>query len=294
MCQEALDLEGSNGEERTDSKCRKDKDHDLRYGTGPLAEFRQVSMCHLSHLSGQQQHLLQWLQALGAQEMQWAQAPRRHALSSRWLWTFNHITYENCLEEVQGSATSSLFTPPLFQNMWPCVQLLCAECNAPCQWDLAIDKATAKWQGNDQTDLQCQATRHCHHQVHWATCAAWHWGSGPHSEGEKAPMVWTCGMLQWCSRQPLTYRLMESVGLGGPRWHGSSWQRGIVESGSSQLSTLMIDILGDLVWDLPCMQQACYLEGGPLMWLLPLYLHINQKSDYDYDDMNDFSNSKPP
>ena len=44
MCQEALDLERSNGEERTVSKCRKDKDHDLRYGTGPPAEFRRVSM----------------------------------------------------------------------------------------------------------------------------------------------------------------------------------------------------------------------------------------------------------
>ena len=28
-------------------------------------------------------------------------------------------------------------------------------------------------------------------------------------------------------------------------------------------------------------QQASYLEGGPLMWMLPLYLHVNQKSDYD-------------
>ena len=56
------------------SKCRKDKDHDLRYGTGLPAEFRRVSMRCLSHWSGQQQHLLQWLQALGAQEMQWAQA----------------------------------------------------------------------------------------------------------------------------------------------------------------------------------------------------------------------------
>ena len=74
MCQEALDLERSNGEERTECKCRKDKDHDLRYRTGPPAEFRRVSMRHLSHWSGQQQHLLQWLQALGAQEMQWAQA----------------------------------------------------------------------------------------------------------------------------------------------------------------------------------------------------------------------------
>ena len=95
--------------------------------------------------------------------------------------------------------------------------------------------------------------------------------------------MWNAPMVQ--SRQPLTYRLMESVGLGGPRWHGNSWQRGIAESGSSWPSTLMIDIPGDLVWDLPCMQQASYLEGGPLVWMLPLYLHVNQKSDYD-DDTN--------
>ena len=43
----------------------------------------------------------------------------------------------------------------------------------------------------------------------------------------------------------------------------------------------MIDIPGDLVRDLPCVQQASYLEGGPLVWMLPLYLHVNQKSDYD-------------
>ena len=212
--------------------------------------------------------------------------PRRHALSSRWLWTFNRNTCENRLEEVQGSATSPLFTPPLFQNTWPCVQLLCAEHNAPCQRDLAIDKAeppasAAKWQGNDQTDLQCQATRHCYHQVQWSICVAWHWGSGPHSEGEKISIVWTCGTLQWCNRDSL--------------WHTGWWKawaweaqndmeaadRGIAESGSSRLSTFMTDIPGDLVWDLPCVQQASYLEGGPLMWMLPLYLHVNQKSDYD-------------
>ena len=74
MWQEALDMERSNGEERTESKCRKDKDYDLWYRTGPPAEFRRVFMLRLSHWSGQQQHLLQWLQALGEQEMQWAQA----------------------------------------------------------------------------------------------------------------------------------------------------------------------------------------------------------------------------
>ena len=74
MCPEALDLERSNEKEGTESKCRKDEDHDLRYGPGPPAEFRRISLRRLSHLSGQQQHLLQRLQALGAQEMQMAQA----------------------------------------------------------------------------------------------------------------------------------------------------------------------------------------------------------------------------
>ena len=45
--------------------------NDMRYWPEPPAEFRRVSMRRLSHWSGQQQHLLQ---ALGAQEMQWAQA----------------------------------------------------------------------------------------------------------------------------------------------------------------------------------------------------------------------------
>ena len=32
---------------------------------------------------------------------------------------------------------------------------------------------------------------------------------------------------------------------------------------------------------LPCVQQASCLEGGPLMWIWPLDLHVNQKSDDD-------------
>ena len=27
-------------------------------------------------------------------------------------------------------------------------------------------------------------------------------------------------------------------------------------------------------------------RGGPLMWILPLYLHVNKKSDDDDDDCN--------
>ena len=32
------------------------------------------------------------------------------------------------------------------------------------------------------------------------------------------------------------------------------------------------------------MQQASYLEGGPLMWMLPLYLHVDKKSNDDDND----------
>ena len=35
------------------------------------------------------------------------------------------------------------------------------------------------------------------------------------------------------------------------------------------------------------MQPASYLEGGPLPWMLPMYLHVNQKSDDDDDDDDD-------
>ena len=35
------------------------------------------------------------------------------------------------------------------------------------------------------------------------------------------------------------------------------------------------------------MQQVSCLEGGLLLWIWPLYLHINQKSDDDDDDVDD-------
>ena len=77
MCQKAADLEGGHGEEGAESERRKDQDYDLWYRTGPIAELRRVPMCHLPHWSRQKQHSMQWLQALGSQEMQWAQAPER-------------------------------------------------------------------------------------------------------------------------------------------------------------------------------------------------------------------------
>ena len=40
-----------------------------------------------------------------------------------------------------------------------------------------------------------------------------------------------------------------------------------------------------LRWDLLCVQLASYLERGPLKWMMPLHLHVNQKSNYDDDDI---------
>ena len=52
-------------------------------------------------------------------------------------------------------------------------------------------------------------------------------------------------------------------------------------SGSSQQLTLKKGAPGDQVRDLPCVLLASYLEVGLLMWMMPLHLHVNQKSDYD-------------
>ena len=64
-----------------------------------------------------------------------------------------------------------------------------------------------------------------------------------------------------------------------------TWKQ-LTESGSSRLSTLMIDY----TWRSGARSAMCaasQLPGrGPLMWMLPLYLHVNQseKSDDDDDD----------
>ena len=92
--------------------------------------------------------------------------------------------------------------------------------------------------------------------------------------------MWNTPMV--LSRQPLTYRLMESVGLGGPRWHGNSWQRGIAEW---KLSA--INLHDRHTWRSgvrSAMPVASQLSGrGPIGVDLPLYLHVNQKSNCDDD-----------
>ena len=59
-------------------------------------------------------------------------------------------------------------------------------------------------------------------------------------------------------------------------------------SGSSRQLTLKKGAPGHQVWDLLCLQLASYLERGPLTWMMPLHLHVNQKSEYDRMICTDF------
>ena len=100
-------------------------------------------------------------------------------------------------------------------------------------------------------------------------------------EGFAGLGMWRVWVVQ--SEQHMICRLMASGGQGGPSKHGRNWQRKTAVSGSSPQLTLKKGAPGDQVWDLLCMQLASYLERGPLMWMMPLHLHVNQKSDYDDD-----------
>ena len=75
----------------------------------------------------------------------------------------------------------------------------------------------------------------------------------------------------------------EKRGLGRPKM---TWKQ-LTERDCREWKISTIDPRDRYTWRTDvsaCKQQASYLEGGPLMWMLPLYLHVNQKSDDDNDD----------
>ena len=98
-------------------------------------------------------------------------------------------------------------------------------------------------------------------------------------EGFAGLGMWSVLVVQ--SGHHVIYRLMTGEGQGGPSLHGRNWWRETVVSGSSRQLTLKKGAPGDQVWDLLCVQLASYLERGPLMWMMPLHLHVNKKPDYD-------------
>ena len=95
-------------------------------------------------------------------------------------------------------------------------------------------------------------------------------------------LVWACGAFQWCNQNSIWYADWRQAGCREAQANMErNWQRKTAVSGSSPQLTLKKGAPGDQVWDLLCVQLASYLERGPLMWMMPLHLHVNQKSDYD-------------
>ena len=89
------------------------------------------------------------------------------------------------------------------------------------------------------------------------------------------------------SRQPLIYRLMESVGL---RRHKMT-KKQLTKRDRRDWKLSAIDPHDRDTWRSgvrSAMRAECQLpERGPLLWVWPLYLHVNKKSDDD-DDTNMF------
>ena len=164
----------------------------------------------------------------------------------------NRPKKEPLYNEQTTEGTSSLPTTSLLRHVAVCIALVCrAQCSIPVRlghWQSQTFKVCSRKTGqwSDRSAISSRKTLSPSGPLSYLRSLALRtWISSWRREGCAGMDIWNAPTLQ--SRQPVTYRLMESVGLGGPRWHGSSWQRGILESRSSWLSTLMIDTPGDLV-----------------------------------------------
>ena len=188
--------------------------HDLRFGTGPPAEFRRVSMRSLSHWSGQQQHLLQWLQALGGHK------------KCSWLKRLKKDPDYRCTQ-CQGTAR------PLDNRSNELLVRLSIE-----DLDLILKERRLWWYGH---------VEHSNGAVKTAFDIQVDGKRGP----GRPKMTW----------KQLTERDCREWKLSAINPHDRhTWRSGVRSA----------------------MHAASQLSGrGPLVWMLPLYLHVNQKSDYD-------------
>ena len=318
-------MERNNGEERTESKCRKDKDHDLRYRTGPPAEFSRVSIHRLSHWSGQQQHLLQWLQALGAQEMQWSQALEKknpdyrctrcqgtaHPLDGRpqkevqvgpdKLEVVASFCYlGDMLSAVGGcelSTTTRVKTAwKKFKDLLPVLSShhlsfktrgrVYSSCvrstmlHASETWPLTKPNLQ-RLQRNDRAMIRqiCNVrpkdiitTRSNELLVRLGI--------------EDLDLILKERRLRWyghveCSNGAVKTAFDIKVdGKRGPGRSKMTWKK-LTQRGCREWKLSAINSHDRHTWRSGVRSAMRYLERGPLVWMLPLYLHVNQKSDYD-------------
>ena len=152
------------------------------------------------------------------------------------------------------------------QDTWPCVQLVCGmQCSMPVrlghwqsQTSNVCSEMTGQW--SDRSAMSSPKILSPPVPMSYLHGLALRiWTSFWRREGPAGIDMWNAPMVQ--SKQPLTYSLLESVGLGGPRWHGSSWQ---TEHRKWKLTAIDPHDRqpGDLVWDLPCVQQPATWKGA--------------------------------
>ena len=142
---------------------------------------------------------------------------------------------------------------------------MCSQCQHQINWH--------SYNLNPYHSSKAETACQCHGIKHQIKYGFWE------REGFAGLGMWSVLVVQ--SEQHVIYRLMAGGEKGGQSLPGRNWRRETAVSGSSQQLTLKKGAPGDQVWDLLCMQLASYLERGPLMWMMPLHLHVNQKSDYD-------------
>ena len=111
--------------------------------------------------------------------------------------------------------------------MATCTALVCGvQCTMPVrhghwqsQTSNVCSEMTGQW--SDRSAVSSRKTLSPPDQLSYLRSLALRsWTSFWRREGYAGIDMWNAPMMQ--SRQPLTHRLMESMGLGGQRWHGSS------------------------------------------------------------------------
>ena len=157
---------------------------------------------------------------------------RRYALSSWWLWTFNNNVWKLPGRSSRSCYQFSLPATFLSGHVAACTALVYgAQCSLPVRcghWQSKTSNVCCEMTGqwSDRSTMSSHKTLSPPDPMSYLCSFALRiWTSFWRREGSAGMDTWNAPMVQ--SRQPLTYRLMESMGLGGPRWHGSSWQRGI-------------------------------------------------------------------
>ena len=88
--------------------------------------------------------------------------------------------------------------------------------------------------------------------------------------------MWNFLLVQ--SEQHMIYRLMAG-GAGRPKL---TWKK-LTERDCREWKLTTVDPQERSTWrsGVRSAMLASYLERGSLMWMMPLHLHVNQKSDYD-------------